>query len=207
MEFGNEYIKKFENHAQYETFTASTEFVLPNVSYCKQEDEVHFNPGSEPPQPAMPITYTASRKFYVDLNAFTPAAISEDYDSTTHTGVIEFNAPVTGIGDSAFMMNQNLMSIELPNSVTTIGQNAFGTCTSLESIDIPSGVTSIGNSAFAQCINLTSITVNATEPPTLGNQPFYNTNNCTIYVPSASVNTYKTASGWSTYASRIQAMP
>jgi hypothetical protein len=30
---------------------------------------------------------------------------------------------------------------------------------------------------------------------------------CIIYVPSASVDTYKAASGWSTYASRIQAIP
>jgi hypothetical protein len=41
----------------------------------------------------------------------------------------------------------------------------------------------------------------------LGNNAFYNTNNCPIYVPSASVNAYKSASGWSTYASRIQAIP
>jgi len=34
-----------------------------------------------------------------------------------------------------------------------------------------------------------------------------NTNNCPIYVPSASVNAYKTATNWSTYASRIQAIP
>jgi hypothetical protein len=36
---------------------------------------------------------------------------------------------------------------------------------------------------------------------------FNYTNNCPIYVPSASVETYKSASGWSGYASRIQAIP
>jgi hypothetical protein len=37
----------------------------------------------------------------------------------------------------------------------------------------------------------------------LGSSAFSITNNCPIYVPSASVDTYKAASGWSTYASRI----
>jgi hypothetical protein len=33
---------------------------------------------------------------------------------------------------------------------------------------------------------------------------FQNTNNCQIYVPSASVETYKTANNWFAYANRIQ---
>ena len=43
------YLKRFETHSQYEAFTATTEFILPNVSYCVQEDDVHYNP-SEGPQ-------------------------------------------------------------------------------------------------------------------------------------------------------------
>jgi len=43
-------------------------------------------------------------------------------------------------------------------------------------------------------------------PPTLGSSTFDDTNNCPIYVPSGSVNAYKSASGWSTYADRIQAI-
>lgn len=38
------YLRKFENHSGYETFTATTEFVLPNVSRCVQENDVHYNP-------------------------------------------------------------------------------------------------------------------------------------------------------------------
>ena len=37
------YLKKFDTHSDYETFTGSTDFILPNVSYCVNEDEVHFN--------------------------------------------------------------------------------------------------------------------------------------------------------------------
>ncbi len=53
---------------------------------------------------------------------------------------------------------------------------------------------------------MSSITCNATTPPALGTDVFANTNNCPIYVPAASVETYKAASGWSGYASRIQAI-
>lgn len=42
------YIKLFKNHSDYETFTATTEFVKPNVSVCKQENEVHYNPYVDP---------------------------------------------------------------------------------------------------------------------------------------------------------------
>ena len=36
------YIKKFENHAAYEA--AESSLILPNVSLCVNEDEVHYNP-------------------------------------------------------------------------------------------------------------------------------------------------------------------
>ena len=78
----------------------------------------------------------------------------------------------------------------------------------LTSVIIGSGVTNIEQYAFENCSGLTSITCLATTPPTLVSyNAFSNTNNCNIYVPSASVNAYKSASGWSTYASRIQAIP
>ena len=114
---------------------------------------------------------------------------------------------ITSIGQAAFLECSGLTSITIPNSVTSIGDGAFNGCRGLTSINIPSGVTTIGDSAFNLCSYLTSITVEATTPPTLGSSTFLNTNNCPIYVPAASVETYKAASNWSYYASRIQAIP
>jgi hypothetical protein len=44
-------------------------------------------------------------------------------------------------------------------------------------------------------------------PPTLGNGAFATGNASAICVPAESVEAYKAASGWSGYASRIQAIP
>ena len=43
------YLKKFDNHAAYEA--AESSLILPNVSLCVQENEVHYNP-STPPTPS-----------------------------------------------------------------------------------------------------------------------------------------------------------
>jgi hypothetical protein len=115
---------------------------------------------------------------------------------------------VTSIGNGAFNFCESLTSITLSNNLVTIGNRAFNNCTSLQTVTIPESVETIDYIAFADCFNLQSITCLAETPPTLGgNDVFDNTNNCTIYVPSASVDAYKTATNWSTYASRIQALP
>lgn len=111
------------------------------------------------------------------------------------------------VGEYSFVDCANLTSLIIGNGVTSIGNGGFGECTGLTSITIPSSVTNIGGWAFNTCTSLISITCNATTPPVLGTEPFDNTNDCPIYVPSGSVEAYKTASNWSTYASRIQAIP
>ena len=114
----------------------------------------------------------------------------------------------TSIGSSAFQGCSALTSVTFPSGLTTIGPAAFQGCSALTSVTLPSGATSIGNSAFRYCSSLTSVTVEATTPPTLGTNVFSDTSaNLAIYVPAASVETYKAASRWSTYASKIQAIP
>lgn len=98
-------------------------------------------------------------------------------------------------------------SISLQEGTLGIASSAFASCSGLTSVTIPNSVTSIGSSAFFYCPDLTTLTVQATTPPTLGSNALTATNaNLVIKVPSASVDTYKAASGWSTYASRIQAI-
>lgn len=114
---------------------------------------------------------------------------------------------VANIGEYAFYRCSSLSSCTIGSAVTYIGGDAFNGCSKITSVTIPSGVTTIGNRAFSGCSSLTGITVEAVTPPTLttGNstKAFNGTNNCPIYVPCESVGTYKTATGWQNYASRI----
>jgi hypothetical protein len=76
----------------------------------------------------------------------------------------------------------------------------------LPSIVIPDSVTSIGDSAFYNCSGLTSFVMTSTTPPTLqGWNVFgYTNSSLQIYVPDASVNTYKSEYNWSSYADKIK---
>lgn len=114
---------------------------------------------------------------------------------------------VTSIGEHTFGYCSSLTGVTIPNGVTSIGEAAFDRCGSFTSVTIPSGVTYIGHVAFNHCTGLTGITIEAITPPTMEYVAFDDTNNCPIYVPSESVDAYKTETRWSNYADRIQAIP
>ena len=139
-------------------------------------------------------------------NSVTTIGIQAFYHCKILTSV---NIPtnVTSIDSYAFTYCEKIESIEIPDGVTTIKNQTFQNCFTLTDCTIGSGVTSIGNSAFLNCYALDNLTIKATNPPSLGINVFNNIQNVfTIYVPSGSVEAYKAASGWSNYASRIQAI-
>jgi hypothetical protein len=114
---------------------------------------------------------------------------------------------VTSVGDAAFRGCKNFRYINIPNSLTSISNYCFYDCDGMTDIELHSVITAIGNSAFENCSGIYSITLHSTIPPTLGTNALNGTNtNLKIYVPSASVDTYKAASGWSSYANKIYAI-
>lgn len=81
----------------------------------------------------------------------------------------------------------------------------YGDKSVLEEVVIPEGVTSIPAYSFYNYSHLEEIIVRAVTPPELVNtNALAKTNNCPIYVPDASVDAYKAAANWSTYADRIR---
>lgn len=123
---------------------------------------------------------------------------------------LTLNEGIVTLGDGAFKACSRLSAVTIPNSVTQLVGDTFYT-NNIKTLVIGSGVTSIGAMCFQRSSSVTgsTITILATTPPTIVNNSniFSGWGNAPIYVPSASVNAYKNSSGWSQYASRIQAIP
>ena len=119
-------------------------------------------------------------------------------------GRLVFDYDIVTIPDEAFNGCKSIKYVKYPNSVASIGNAAFYNCISLASVTILNSVTSIGEYAFRGCNNLTSIYCKSTTPPS-GSSYMFNVNSSyrKIYVPTASVNAYKSAQYWSSYASNI----
>ena len=112
----------------------------------------------------------------------------------------------TSYSESSLTIDELFSNNQIDYTVTSIGNSAFAGCNGLTSVDLPSSVTNIDESAFKGCTSLSSVTCKATTPPSLGSDAFVNCSNALkIYVPKASVESYKTATNWSTYADKIEA--
>ena len=95
--------------------------------------------------------------------------------------------------------------------VTSIGVYAFYFCQSLTSVHFPAA-TSIDDEAFYLCRKLTSLILRVTTQvcTLLRNNAFSNTPIASgtgyIYVPAALIDSYKTATNWTTYANQFRAL-
>ena len=116
-------------------------------------------------------------------------------------------AAIRAIPSGTFRKSGLQGALVIPSTIREIGSNAFWNCTGLTSVYMNS-VVKLEDIAFSGCTSLQSITIDQSLPPTVGNDTkvFDDTNNCPIYVPAFSINTYKQHSGLSKYADRIQAI-
>ena len=134
-------------------------------------------------------------------------------------GVVLPSTITNGLG-SIFQISYNLEYLILPNTITSldgyafngmynrkftnfkytttsIGASTFAGNYSCEKFIIPSTVLTIGNNAFANNYQSCCYLCYPTTPPSLGTTVYNNINLLSkIYVPDASVNAYKTATGW-----------
>ena len=114
---------------------------------------------------------------------------------------------ITVIPSSFLERCRSLTSINIPSSVMSIAKYAFQH-TGLTSVVIPQNVTKIGYGAFSNCSSMKSVTLMPTFVPQGDSEMFsgiglYSDMNYPIYVPSESLDAYKTAQYWKTYADRI----
>ena len=177
------YLKKFNLHAEYLTYINSDNKILPNVSYCEDFEDIHYNPWIDlrliakfNVQDDSETTMIYGGMNYDNISAldyFTKIEVDGVEISLTDLDENDGNYQLSEgehtirytlfdtqeIGHAAFVQCSCLTSIIIPDSVTSIGACAFSECVSLTSITIPDGVTGIGDNAFEGCTGLTSITI------------------------------------------------
>lgn len=83
---------------------------------------------------------------------------------------------------------------------------AFYRCHNLRKILLPKGFSTLRDGTYQYCSGLQYIISELEVPHTITSSTFDSTGNCSIYVPDASVNAYKTATNWIVLADRIKPM-
>ena len=101
-----------------------------------------------------------------------------------------------------------LTTINIGENVKQIPDEAFAGCSRLTSITIGAGVNAIGERAFAGCTSLTSVAAYNPTPITIANDLFDSVDyeNCTLYVPAGSADSYRDAEGWNKFSAILPAI-
>lgn len=134
--------------------------------------------------------------------------VTDDISGIQNCNALEtviINAASIKIANYGLNNNPNLKEVIINEGCTRLGQECLRDCPKLTELEIPSTVTYVGK----WCFNgspIASLTVKATTPPSTGGYLGL-PENCKIYVPSASVEAYKAATNWKTYADNIVAIP
>lgn len=205
------YAQGWASHADYMTKKEAEAVTSIGTAFRNNQSITHFDELQYFGITSLPnycfyfCYYLASLKIPSTVTYIGEHALQRVYGITN----IIFPQALTSIGAAGCFYMTGLLSLDLSNTVVTVidGQ-AFDGCSSLTYIKLPSTISTIGNYAFRGCSSLNSLTITAVTPPSLGTDALRNTpSTCPIYVPAESVEAYKTASGWSSFASRIQAIP
>lgn len=112
---------------------------------------------------------------------------------------------ITAINYGAFYNCTKLANCVLPDSLQTIGGYAFESCYSLTSIHLGPNVIYIDVGAFLNASKLLTVVIDAVVPPVIDQSSFGgNISGRLFYVPDESVDAYKSATNWSSYADSIK---
>ena len=138
------------------------------------------------------------------------------YTGYLYTGLIDgsisgeyVDEELTSVGEYAFYGCTGLTSVELP-AVDTIGKYGFYGCSALAKADF-AVVTSVGEYAFNTCSLLDTLIIRSEAVcALLSVNAFTNTKISRgtgyVYVPSALIDSYKTATNWKVYANQFRAI-
>ena len=123
---------------------------------------------------------------------------NEFYESNiTRFNELQYFTGLTSIGEEDFGDCEQLTAVTLPPTVTQIESYAFENCQSLTNITFGENIGTIHNYAFSTCQGLWFIKVEATTPPSLGEDAFYGAEiDIPVYVPCGTKTDYQNDSDW-----------
>lgn len=129
----------------------------------------------------------------------------------TCSKLVEVNIPnVTTLGAKSFSQCSALQRIELPN-LKTLGGDCFTYCYALKYVDLGQ-VTALPSWSVSNCTVLETVVIRKSDKiatlsttNALANTPIASGTGY-IYVPSELIDSYKSATNWSTYANQIRAI-
>ena len=167
----SKYLNVFNTLAEYQAFSASTEYVQPNVALVKETNVLYYDFGDNKPQ--------------ADLS---------DY---------KLESEETSVGGDKYGNSAITKVNYIPSGITSLANAFYGYKSLVNAPEIPSGVTDM-RYTFGGCTSLKEVTFLHTTPPTYSYTLYGCSELESIYVPDEAVDAYKTATGWSQFASKIK---
>lgn len=173
------YLKVFQTHEDYLDFTATPEYVLPNVSYCvnlgdddvSTYSDVHYNPQLrityhvEPEIAQDPAEYNTRSNVapepIIPEPAFGPVdIINPNLTLSDYIKDVTFNGRTTPVEElpinTMLPVGDNTLLLTL-NNVAEIPVNMFKDCRQITKVVIPDSVDTINTRAFYWCTGLKTI--------------------------------------------------
>lgn len=97
--------------------------------------------------------YTVQEDETVHISGYT----GSDKEITIPTELDDYL--VTGISESAFQANQNIVTLIVPGQIKEIGAKAFCNCQNLTNVTLEDGVQILGTKSFYNCSNISNLSI------------------------------------------------
>lgn len=172
-------------------------FALADVTIADRETELKLGSNVKSPM----FSSCPLKSVYIGGNITYGTTADDGYSPfyrNTSLETVRITDKETEISENEFYGCTSLKSVSMGDGIDTIGKYAFSGCSALGSFSFGTGLKSIGDEAFSDCTGMKKLVSKTAVPPVCGSQALDDINKweCTLYVPQASLEDYKSAAQW-----------